>query len=76
MNPGAATPETRCRLAQKPCDMPRKSLRSQLSAEVVKVPGADADLIGSTPKEASERLNREVALWSRVVKEAGVKASD
>lgn len=44
--------------------------------DVIKVLGSDSELVGSTPKEASELLKREVAQWSRIVKEAGVKPTD
>lgn len=34
---------------------------------------AGVDLLGTTPEEASAMLKNEVALWSKVVKESGVK---
>jgi len=44
---------------------------------VIKVLGSEgADLIGSAPQEAALLLKREVALWSKVIKEAGVKPTD
>jgi tripartite-type tricarboxylate transporter receptor subunit TctC len=56
----------------------QKDVASRLhQPDVVKVLGSEgAVLIGSTPQEAAQLLKREVALWSQVIKEAGVKPTD
>jgi tripartite-type tricarboxylate transporter receptor subunit TctC len=38
--------------------------------------GEGGELVGGTPAEASALLKREVALWSKVIREAGVQQSD
>ena len=44
--------------------------------DVIKMLGSESELVGSTPKEASDLLKREVTQWTRIVKEAGLKATD
>jgi tripartite-type tricarboxylate transporter receptor subunit TctC len=46
-------------------------------AAVAKVlEGDGATIVGSSPAEASELLAREVARWTKVIKQAGIKPTD
>jgi tripartite-type tricarboxylate transporter receptor subunit TctC len=38
--------------------------------------GDGATLVGSTPAQAAELLARDIARWSKVIQQAGVKPSE
>jgi tripartite-type tricarboxylate transporter receptor subunit TctC len=61
-------------LAQKIQQDIAEALKDAAIARVME--GDGATLVGSTPALAAELLSRDIARWSKVIKEAGVKPSE